>query len=533
MALTTLGITPTQNEATALISVLDTTDYAGQGIPTDGTYTIGSYLRIQLSGPSGLTTIYDNLGGGTPDIDPNVSLNSTSTINLPLGTDGLSLPGTYIYTYNVVVTQTTPGDIADVTQSFDYTYDLDKVSVSMTRFINCQSSTISSYDTTDYGVYATTISRAHTLYPPPASGLSNQTVTSTLNVYPPNIATTTWTQGVVTDVTYTLTDGLIVQRQISGSNEFAVVCDVGISSILCCVDKLMKRWMSYECKNPSQYSEMWEQTIKPMLAAMQMYDESQIAGDTNKASYWYDQIVQISGCDDSCGCVSGDPQIVYPSGVAGNNFVVDSPDNSITVTSDISGSTVTYHVQLSAALQNIIGSLYNTTVSGSTYIDVVSTGTNPKNYQVSLNSSAVSALVERMSYKFSIDTSATDGSNYLVLTKQRLLIFGTNWNPYGAQTIRLGQTNPNLSTDVAIITIQDALIDPSIPCVVETSINATDDVLVSPLGQTIIESEVLFVDTTNNIITVRLVNPATGQPYTLADIKSYFTYLSLGVNILG
>lgn len=530
MALTTLGITPTQNEATALISVLDTTDYAGQGIPTDGTYTIGGYLRIQLSGPSGLVTIYDNLGGGTADIDPNVSLTSTSTINLPLGTDGLSLPGTYIYTYNVVVTQTVPGDIADVTDTFTYTYDLDKVNVSMTRFINCQSSTISSYDTTDYGVYATTISRAHTLYPPPASGLSNQTVSSTLNVYPPNIATTTWTQGVVTDVTYTLTDGLLVQRQISGSAEFAVVCDVGISSILCCVDKLMKMWMSFECKNPARYSEMYEQTIKPMLAAMQMYDESLIAGDTNKASYWYDKIVSISGCDDSCGCVSGDPEIVYPSGVAGNNFVVDSPDSSITVTSDISGSTVTYHVQLSAALQSIIGNLYNTTVSGSTYIDVVSSGTNPKDYQVSLNGTAVSGLVQRMSYKFSVDTSIV-GPNFIGMNTDTLLNFGNNFNSFGSQTFAFGQNSPNQPTDLAIITITDAMVDSSIPFMVSAQVNSYDTTL-QVTAQKTIEAEVLFVNTVSNIITIRLYNVGTGQPYTLSDIQTQYPIVTVGVTIL-
>lgn len=532
MALTTLAFQPTFNEATIKITGNDTTDYAGQGIPLDGTYTIGGYLMIQLSGPSGVTTVYNNLGGVTADVDPNVSLGTVNNIDLPLSTDGRALPGTYVFTYNVKVLSGLTV-VADVTQNFTFTYDLDAVTASLSSIVNCQSSTVTSYDNTNYGTYATTITRAHTLYPPPSSGLPNQTVSSSVNIYPNNIVTTTWTQGISTDVTYTLPDGLIVQRNIVGTREFQVVCDTGLSTVMCCLDKLKTRFDSLLTKNPTQAALFFEETFEPTCQAMLFYYSAVQSGDANLADKYYAQVLSTSGCDSSCGCDDGTPQQVYPSGSAANNYAIDSPDNSISVTSDTAGSTVTFHLQVSAALQAAIGALHNTTVSTATptYITINQTGTGPVDFSVDFNDAPVSDLVGVSVKQFVLDPTATDGAgNYYVLATNNINQQGSGFQSTGSQTFALGQFTPNLSTDVALIKLNNVLADNANPSAVFAQVNGFLDAL-DVTAQHTLDCEVLIVRDPEPAIVLRLFNPATGQPYTLADLKGAYQTILVACTI--
>lgn len=538
MALTTLAIQPTFNNISGQIIVDDQTDYVGQGIPLDGTYTVSGFLAITLASATGTSTIYNNIGGTTPDIDPNTSTTSALTIDLPKDTEGNILQGTYTVVYNVIV-----GDpdqvgviVADVTEAFSYTYQQDLPTVCLTADVNCQGATITSYDSTDYGLYAT-VSRTHNLYPPPATGGSTITGTQESLSSGSPIYDKTWTQEVISTVTYNLPDGLIAIVGVEGSREIPVVCDLGMSKIFCCLKKVFDKYNRLLAKNIVAANDLYIDTVKPMLEAMVMYNAAVAAGNTNGASYYYNLTIETSGCGEDCGCSSSDPQLIEPNIGSSNVTIVTSPDNSISVVPVVDGITTTYQIQVSAALQAALSAIKNTVVTTATptYLEVTSaTVGNTTTYTV--NYKPVGGLGYSTSMKRLLIDTATTGTSpadYMEVTSSEVANIGVNIvSPATSHTILLGQTVPNASTDVALITVGNVLVDGTLPYQVTAQVMGKyASAVVGALAD--LDVEVIYSNVSSGAVTLRLINPTSGNPYTLADLntKGYGSiYVTLTIN---
>jgi len=538
MALTTLAIQPTFNNISGQIIVDDQTDYVGQGIPLDGTYTVRGFLAITLASSTGTSTIYNNIGGTTPDIDPNTSTTSVLTIDLPKDSGGNILQGTYSIVYNVIV-----GDpdqvgviVADVTDGFSYTYQQDLPTVCLTSDVNCQGATITSYDSTDYGLYAT-VDRTHNLYPPPATGATTITGTQASLSSGSPIYDKTWTQEVISTVTYNFPSGLIAIVGVEGSREIPVVCDLGMSKIFCCLKKVFDRYNRLYAVNIVKANDLYIDTVKPMLEAMVMYNAAVAAGNTNGASYYYNLTIETSECGEDCGCSSSDPQLIEPNIGSSNVTIVTSPDNSISVVPVVDGITTTYQIQVSSALQAALSAIKNTVVTTATptYLEVTSaTVGNTTTYTV--NYKPVGGLGYSTSMKrLLIDTATTGTSpaNYMEVTSSEVANIGANIvSPATSHTVLLGQTVPNASSDVALVTIGNVLVDGTLPYQVTAEVMGKySTAVVGSLAD--LDVEVLYSNVSSGAVTLRLINPTSGNPYTLADLntKGYGSiYVTLTIN---
>ncbi len=532
MAVTSLSIQPTLDNNQALVLVQDTTDYAGQGVPLDGSYTIAGYVKVELTSATGTAVLYNNIGGSSPDINPNVSDTNSTTIPLAQDTNGNIAPGTYTFTYYVTITYGVVDYDVTLTQTYDY--DMTLPVVCLTASINCASSIIMSFDETVYGAYVTSLSRTHNLYPPAALNLPVITGTVAALQAGPNIYDDTWSQSLDTFATYTFPDGLIVVLRIQGSREFKVTCDIGLGRIYCCLEKLQKRYERELTRNPSNAATTYQDTMKPTQEAMLFYKSALDCGNSNGAAYWYDQIIQRSGCGEDCGCSSDGPQQIYPLTATVGQFLVDSPDNSISVVPETVGNVTTFHVQVSSAIQTLISNMFNTTVTTGTPSDIqiVQTGSIPnRNYEINYIGSSSSAI-NICSKQFMIDPTTAASSPYLGFTQSDILNVGSAINVVGSQTVVLGTTSPNASTDPAVFLIDSILVDPTAPASITAEVMRTND-SVSYTNIANLKAEVFHRDYTTGRIIVRLYNPLTGQPYTLGDITSgTFDKIYISFNVI-
>lgn len=377
-----LIIKSTFNLVTKTIDIEDITDYTALGV--NNALAFG-FLKIEYNVGSGNVVLYNNLGGVTPDIDLSVTTDATPIL-YPLDSNGNPLPAQYTITYNYI--NNDPLLDYDFTKTFTYTYEFTAPEICISGQVNCLTSTIKSTDLTDYNsvAYATLqlLSRTHTLYPPPTSGLP--TTSNSLNVLTVSpVYTTTWTSEIVSEVTYLKNDGLYIFAELSGTKEIEVVCDVTLSKILCCLYQVDKNYNNYLCKNPVKATNYAETVVIPTWRYLVLYLAAITAGNATKAADAYAKVLEYSGCDD-CDCTDDVTLVVPSSGGGGANqtYSVTSPDNSIDVVTVVVGSNTEFQIQVSPSITNIINNLGNaiSVVSGDAYINVVASGSNPKVFTV-------------------------------------------------------------------------------------------------------------------------------------------------------
>jgi hypothetical protein len=523
MALTTsvILIQPTLDNVNALITVEDLTDYVGQGINL-GTTQVDGYLRITLNSSTGTSVIYNNLGGATPDIDYNNDPISALQIDLPVDANGYAVQGTYTieYNINVYLTATPNPPLYNLTINNTYLLQQDEPVVCLAADVNCVGSSITSYDTTLYGAYST-VSRVHTLFPPPASGYANVVGSqATLSSGTP-IVDKTWTQEVQSTVTYTYPSGMIFIVYVEGVREIPVVCDLGMSKIFCCLKKVFDRYNTLQTRNITAADAMFEDTVKPMLEAMVMYNAAVVAGNPNSASFYYNQTIQVSGCGEDCGCTGSAPQVIPPSGGSGNIVIVTSPDNSISVSPVVVGNTTTYEIQVSQTIQNALNALKNTVVTTNTpaSLDITSTtlgNTTTYNVDYIPTGAATYTLINK---RILIDTvnihKSPPAPQYMDFVVQDVVALGSNVGLTPVYELGFGS---NYFSSLAVFSMYDLLIDPTKYFTVEANIMS----LYAPIIATAtanIAVEVLYTDMSLGYIYLRLINPITGHPYTLGDLE--------------
>lgn len=168
MALTTVEYSSyfDYGSATKQIKFTDSTDYLSQG-----TTAANVTVVAKVESPSGV--FYNNTNHGSPDIDPDVSLDSLITIPLPL--DGLGLPEQGLYTITLTYQDlVVPATIVDV-KTFTLDYASPTVDIDMT--VDCVTPLLTAIDDTSYTVnsVAPTVTRAFSIHYPPSTPTADVT----------------------------------------------------------------------------------------------------------------------------------------------------------------------------------------------------------------------------------------------------------------------------------------------------------------------------------------------------------------------
>jgi hypothetical protein len=528
MAQPILTFNTTFNRNTGKIVVTDTTNYLNYGIDISNPANfVNGRLRITYTTNSGASVLYDNLGGLTPDIElVGGVLVWNGDINIPLTTAGVPLPAEYTVYYEVASGYDGNGDDFVSTATNIYQYDIADPSICIETSVDCATSTATSVDTTKYEIpNATVISvvRAHTQFPPPASGYAVNGPYNLVTVTYTPIVTTTWTAEVVSTITYLLTSGLYVIVNLSGVKEFQVVCDTNLSKILCCLTDLQKQYEALECTNPVKAENFRANRLDPTLQHLVLFLAAQTAGNQTKMDQQYAAILQVSGCSESCNCNGTTPTLVSPSqGGPAAMFIVDSPLGTIQVQTTVNGNLTTYSLELSAALQAAIAAIDHTVVTTGTptYLNLTSnTVGNTTTYNINYLPPANPIGFSICSKRIFIDLSApgTFPAAYLPITWVQIGATGTGINAIGSHFIGLGTSSPNAATDYAVITVSGILATPTNPYSVTAQVMSRYTSVSNTVAYDI-ACEVLFSNLTNGTITLRLVNPVTGQPLRLSDL---------------
>ena len=169
---------------------------------------------------------------------------------------------------------------------------------------------LTSVDTTNYGPYVS-LTRVHTIYPPPISGLPSQTTSATTNVYS-NIVTTTWSSKVASTIVYLYANDTYVTCDAEGSKEILVEPDT-LCATLCIIKKFRSDF----------YSKFGKKCSDDMEAAYNLAcDEFALAMQAARCGQditpYVNKIYEITGIDPNCdcGCSGSDyPTPVVPTSI--------------------------------------------------------------------------------------------------------------------------------------------------------------------------------------------------------------------------
>ena len=523
MALTTVSLSTTFNTIAGNIVPQDVTNYLSQGIDFSGDGQAFGYLKVEFNAGLGFTTLYDNLSGIPSSADSANGVFSTQ-VAYPTTVDGAPLPAAYRLTYKVVADTSAgnPGNIqTTVTQSFEYEYSLGTIDICINTTVNCAASSLSSADDSVYtqlGATINSIVRAHTLYPPPASGLAIAGPLDLQEILYTPIATTTWTAELISTVTYTQDlDGLIVIFDFVGSKEFQVSCDTNLSRVLCCLTTMQSRYETLLSKNPVKAEAYGQSVVQPTLSHLVLFLAAQSAGNLQKMDEQYEALIRSSNCTGDCQDCGGTstPAIIQSTNNsgAGNVYLLQSPNNTITIGSSVVGATTVFSIDVSQAIMNIISQLVVTTVStNSPYLLIAPSGSNPKDYQIRWVGPTISTaeVLDQV-----ITFTAGNTSNYMDAVVQTIEKLGNGWE--ATPVYKLGQSSPNVSTDTAFITITNLFSTPGSTFSVSTQTNKFNSTFVYSLYKGC-ECEVVFVDYVAGSVTIRLYDVATGLPILLSDL---------------
>jgi len=367
----------------------DTTDYAGQSVSKSDCEGV-----LKITDPLG-SVIYDNTNYAAPDIDPNVSLENSTTILLPLLGSGEVIPGEYTIKYSVQNSSGTPatGTQIYLEKKFNLAYTSPTVSLTLTA--DCVQPLLTSTDGTTYtsGLTTPTITRTHTISYPASTGQATLTgtgaVLETSVMYTTKGGTVQHTSALTSVLAYawpevagtgslvvTGSDPVVVASNdfhlsdsVTGSTFNAVSCDGQLCDIYCCVKAEYDRYISYLNTNTL----LADEALANWVQMVSLCGEIRIALECGKSadvSTYSARILDLGNCEAGCDCSDGTPVLVTGLGSGTGTVIVDSAGTPITVTSVTAGATTTYTVAFDAATTTKIASLYNSVVAAGTNITV-------------------------------------------------------------------------------------------------------------------------------------------------------------------
>jgi len=305
----------------------DLTPWAGYNIINPDTATV----LLKLIDPTG-ATIYINTGFDTDSYaSPDFTLvTTTKSFTIPTDVNGDYITGTYtLYIKAQVVDD---GDTVTTVSAVESTAFVCDCTATVTINIDVDYATavLTTTDTTAYGAYSS-IGRTHTIYPPPLSGLPNQSTNATTNIYS-NIVTTTWSVKIVSDVTYLNSNDTYTTCRLTGQDEFVVEADT-LCETLC----LLKKFRSGELysrfgkKCTEDIERAWNLAIDEYVLA---YQATRCGRPQSEIQTYIDKIYELTGIDPDCdcGCTGDYPTPVVPTsiinGTNGTNGVTPEFQNT-------------------------------------------------------------------------------------------------------------------------------------------------------------------------------------------------------------
>lgn len=221
----------------------DTSDYAGQGISTADVN--GSFRIVAPDG----STIYNNTDftNALCDIDVAASLISQQLISFT------PVLGTYTIIYTVDDTN------ASLQYTVTNTYNNQYVApvVDITQVVDCITPIFSQVDDTDYVVAGITPTKTLTnklVYPVGSAGDGSPVITTTSTLSTKTFYPGAQQSEIVSTLSYTFTDGLLVTDVVTGVKTKIVDCTF-ICSVLCCMVTQERLKESYRGNNEVKFNE--------------------------------------------------------------------------------------------------------------------------------------------------------------------------------------------------------------------------------------------------------------------------------------
>lgn len=281
------------------------------------------------------------------------------------------------------------------TYNFNFCYSTPTVEIEAT--VDCDCSKITSRDLTNYNITAcgstispTSIARVHTVSAP--NGQNGQpvaapTITSLMSAVVTPIWTGVWTSTVITQLTYTLPSGLLVNMEVAGQDSYEASCAEGLCCVFQCMANLRNTYESFLTTNPTRAQEYFTKLFS-MTTAWMLYSAASNCGDFANKKKYLNEIIDIAksyNCD-CCGESDKFPVEIIPvcgavSGGNGNTVVVDTCGNGIIVSVNTVGTTTTYQVclDLDVLNQNIANYITSNPGSLAGLSDVTLVGLNSGN----------------------------------------------------------------------------------------------------------------------------------------------------------
>lgn len=354
--------------ATKQITFTDTTDYAAQGTAA-ADVTIVIKVESAISG-----IIYNNTNHSAPDIDPDVSVDSTIVIPLPLDAGGLPEQGLYTVTLQY---KDTGGLPLTVTVNKEKTFTLSYTSpvVGIEMEVDCFTPVLTATDDTSYtkGGVDPTITRAFQINYPLSMGLPAVTGTAsvlqTSNFYYVTGEVIEHSSGLTSTLSYSYPDGWYVKDIVSGSEFIGVSCPADLCDIYCC---LRSQWLKYKNAKSTNTVLANQELAKfnQIMGLSQLVGQSLRCGKETQSTDYVNEILLIADCDAGCSCADGQPQLVTGLAINGNTVIVEA-GTGVSISSVTGGGTTTYTVSLSTVNVDKLAATYNSVVTAGTNITSV------------------------------------------------------------------------------------------------------------------------------------------------------------------
>ncbi len=388
---TVITKTPVTSNFNIFDGLLELTDYYGTAGIYSGTYSIpdsGVIGVFKVTAPSGVV-IYNNTNFSSPDVIGATPL-WLKSISIPTNADGSLVVGTYsiVYTSRIDDGVHTPYDLVN---NASYNFQYTRPTAVITQSVDCVSPNFTTVDATDYTVntIVPAMTRAFNLeFPYGSAGQYSPLTTGTNTISTGVFYNGTQTTVLSTDLLYTLTatgdfPTFTITDTVDGSKEVLVDCTF-ICAIYCCIRSVEQRMQNAQGVNQVLYETYLSQFTKVMglVALAKLAIE---CGKSTEVNGYLDEIRTITECTSDCGCSGDEPSLVVGLGGVSVHVVVDGGGSPVTVTSNTVGDTTTYTVSLEQAFIDIVNASYNTTItSDDSSVTITETGTNPKNYDLSV-----------------------------------------------------------------------------------------------------------------------------------------------------
>lgn len=246
---------------------------------------------------------------------------NTSTVT------GTTSPGTI--SFDEIEIEQAATDVASILIAVTYTLEdeylfneCDAITASINATQNCAAAQVTVKDTTSYPAYTgLSLTREMTINYP--TGIDGQPVedpvvtTDASKTIGPPIWSGNYTINLVSTVTWTQSDGLLILQTAEAQNNLLVKCDASLCKALKCIEGLRQRFMAAIKNGSRDYAELTRDilVVNSMVMTYQIAIQCQ---DTElAASILTELIVYLEMGNCSCGCEettggSNIPTIIYP-----------------------------------------------------------------------------------------------------------------------------------------------------------------------------------------------------------------------------